>query len=91
MILDKELHDILCELGLYWCVSILVIGFIAIMVPYIARVVYTLCREGRRQYRKLKHYSEIKRFDRERKNAVMRRTFKREKICRKGYRLTTLR
>lgn len=89
MILDKELHDILCELGLYWCVSILVIGFIAIMVPYIARVVYTLCREGRRQYRRLKHYSEIKRFDRKRKNSAMYSMFRREKICRKGYRLTT--
>jgi len=84
-----NLHDVLCEIGLIWCAAILTMGFIIITVPYISRAVYTLYREGRRQYRRLKHYSEIKRFDRERKNAVMRRTFKREKICRKGYRLTT--
>lgn len=89
MIIDEALHDVLCVIGLIWCVAILVIGLLVIAIPYIARAVYTLYREGRRQYRRIKHYREIKRFDRKRKNPAMHSIFKREKICRKGYRLTT--
>lgn len=84
-----NLHDVLCEIGLIWCAAILTMGFIVIAVPYIARAVYTLYREGRRQYRRFKHYCEIKRFDRKHKKSAMRYVFRREKICRKGYRLTT--
>lgn len=83
--MSAELHNVLCEIGLYFFGIMTAGSVIFLAVPYVARFVVRAARRARRR----SIITRKKRAAKRRDKSVMRWIFRREAICYGGYRLTT--
>lgn len=83
--MSVELHNVLCEIGLYFFGIMSGGALIFLAAPYVVRFVCRIVKRLRRR----RIIARKKRAARRRDKSVMKWIFRREAICYGGYRLTT--